>query len=121
MGRVLKNTLVDKEIDEIVFRCIDQGVYWGKLAYSENERPDKPEKPIDRTEAFKLLQSLINAHTKKLLTEVLDKLPKKEKLVKGGEISIGTNQYNDYTNGHNHAIQEIKELIQDTIKKVGSR
>lgn len=44
-----------EKIDEIIFRCFDQGTYWGKLAYSDNERPDQPDNPIDRGEANKLI------------------------------------------------------------------
>lgn len=47
------------KLDKIVFRCFDQGVYWGKLAYSDNERPDQPDNPIDRTEAVAAIKSLL--------------------------------------------------------------
>lgn len=52
---------IEEQIDEIVFRCFDQGVYWGKLVYSDGgERPDKPEHEIDRTQAVAQLLNLIN-------------------------------------------------------------
>lgn len=58
-----------ENIDEIVFRCFDQGVYWGKLAYSDNERPDEPENPIDRTEANKLLMKLLADFAERITPE----------------------------------------------------
>jgi hypothetical protein len=67
------------EIDKIIFRCFDQGVYWGKLAYSENERPDKPESPIDRTEAISAIQSIVQAAEVRARISELKKLPTRQK------------------------------------------
>lgn len=67
---------LNNRIDEIVFKCFDQGVYWGKLAYSDGgERPDKPDYEIDRTQAVKQLEALITEQVQLGLIEELSLLP----------------------------------------------
>jgi len=54
-----------EEIDKIVFRCFEQGRYWG-TGVGENiaNQEYKPEEPIDRTEAVGALYALINQKEK---------------------------------------------------------
>jgi len=56
-----QSEVIEKQIDEIVFRCFAQGQYWGTgSGESDKLNPDyEPENPIDRTEAVKSLLKLI--------------------------------------------------------------
>lgn len=56
-----------KEIDNIVFRLLAQGHYWG-TGSGDDGKLDKnyePDKPIDRTEAVKIIENLIAAERTK--------------------------------------------------------
>lgn len=55
------------EIDDIIFRCFAQGQYWGTEKDGKLDPDYKPENPIDRTEANRLINSLIAAHQKEVL------------------------------------------------------
>ena len=93
------NTL-SKDIDKIVFRCFDQGTYWGKLAYSNNERPDQPDEPIDRSEATKAIN--------KLISEFIKDLPS-PKLYDDDSRASG------YARGHNDCRKKLLELAENSL------
>lgn len=66
---------LEEQIDQIVFRCIAQGQYWGTASGEGGGELDpdyKPDKPIDRTQANKLIQNLIHQAVIKELEKLLD-------------------------------------------------
>lgn len=72
---------LDKQIDDVVFRCFEQGRYWGTgIASADGHCLEdyEPDKPIDRGEANRLLQNVV--HQKQVearVAEVERLLPKK--------------------------------------------
>lgn len=97
---------LQERIDEIVFQCFDQGVYWGELKQNEGGlAPDPPENPIDRTQAVKQLTTLFQ----QALTSLRDEVEKKKQTIIRGAGSADTS----YVMGYNQAISECQRLLGD--------
>ena len=64
-----------EEIDKIVFRCFEQGRYWGTgLGENIADQDYKPKEPIDRTEAVEKFSTLINQKEKEAEVRGLENL-----------------------------------------------
>lgn len=57
-------------IDEIIYRCFKQGIYWGSEKDGEFDQDHYPEKPIDRTQANQAIQE----HIEGVLAEELKRI-----------------------------------------------
>lgn len=101
------------KLDDIIFRCFEQGHYWGELSkydvvHGTSEAPEPPKEPIDRTEANKLILAYI---TQAKAEAILDKLQWVEKTMIADKTINMSEAYN--------IILDEKIKLEDQLKSKG--
>ena len=115
------NSELDKQIDDIIFRCFAQGQYWGTEQDGKLNPDYKPDNPIDRTEAVKLLQALISKQIKEArideLEGFLERTVHKDK--KSGDIDKDGNvMQRKVRTGYNYAKAEMRHDLKDRLAQL---
>jgi len=93
----------EEQIDKIIYRCFEQGLYWGTASGIDDDEENKlnpdylPDEPIDRTEAVKAIMDLIKQRDIRLQNEARQTVLK-ELVEDSYEIELTDIEYYEYHN-----------------------
>jgi hypothetical protein len=108
-----------EEIDDIVFRCFEQGRYWGTgIGERIADQDYKPKEPIDRTEAVKAILTLINQKERELLERVEEAIGEDEAKNTNNMSVEERHKYFQWQVDHDGARDDLRSELRDRIKQL---